>query len=129
MPAKNSTALLLYRAVEKNTRVKARVKAHALREIMEGVSNVVIMGHSVTDIDSLGAGIGIYCAAKNIGKKAQICINSPSTSVRPLMDTFREEDGYPADLFIDSETAIEETNMNTLVMVVDTNKPFLPSIS
>ncbi len=109
--------------VEKNTRVKARVKAHALREIMEGVSNVVIMGHSVTDIDSLGAGIGIYCAAKNIGKKAQICINSPSTSVRPLMDTFREEDGYPADLFIDSETAIEETNMNTLVMVVDTNKP------
>ncbi|WP_022748879.1 DHH family phosphoesterase [Lachnobacterium bovis] len=109
--------------VEKNTRVKARVKAHALREIMEGVSNVVIMGHSVTDIDSLGAGIGIYCAAKNIGKKAQICINSPSTSVRPLMDTFRVEDGYPADLFIDSETAIEETNANTLVMVVDTNKP------
>lgn len=109
--------------VEKNTRVKARVKAHALREIMEGVNNIVIMGHSLTDIDSLGAGIGIYCAAKAIGKKAQICINSPSTSVRPLMDTFKSDYGYPDDLFIDSEAAIDATNENTMVMVVDTNKP------
>ncbi|SFG49181.1 c-di-AMP phosphodiesterase, consists of a GGDEF-like and DHH domains [Lachnospiraceae bacterium C7] len=109
--------------VEKNTRVKARVKAHALREIMEGVNNIVIMGHSLTDIDSLGAGIGIYCAAKAIGKKAQICINSPSTSVRPLMDTFKPDYGYPDDLFIDSEAAIDATNENTMVMVVDTNKP------
>ncbi len=109
--------------VERNTRVKARVKALALREIMEGRDNVVIMGHSISDVDSIGAGIGIYCAAKVLGKKAQIVVNDPTSSVRPLMECFRVENGYPEDLFIDSETAIDMTGRNTLVMVVDTNKP------
>ena len=71
--------------VERNTRVKARVKALALREIMEGRDNVIIMGHSLSDVDSIGAGIGIYCAAKVLGKKAQIVVNDPTSSVRPLM--------------------------------------------
>jgi len=109
--------------VERNTRVKARVKALALREIMEGRENVVIMGHSISDVDSIGAGIGIYCAAKVLGKKAQIVVNDPTTSVRPLMELFTPEKGYPEDLFINSEAAIEMTGRNTLVMVVDTNKP------
>ena len=60
--------------VERNTRVKARVKAHALHEIIESRENVIIMGHSLTDVDSLGAGIGIFCAARVLGKKAQIVI-------------------------------------------------------
>lgn len=109
--------------VERNTRVKARVKAQALREIMMGRENVIIMGHSISDIDALGAGIGIYCAAHALGKKAQIVINNPTTSVRPMMDLFRPEQGYPEDLFIDSETALEMVGRNTLVMVVDTNRP------
>lgn len=109
--------------VERNTRVKARVKALALREIMGGRDNVVIMGHSISDVDSIGAGIGIYCAAKMLGKKAQIVVNDPTSSVRPLMELFTVEKGYPEDLFIDSETAIDMTGRNTLVMVVDTNKP------
>lgn len=109
--------------VERNTRVKARVKAVALREIMEGRENVIIMGHSISDVDSIGAGIGIYCAAKVLGKKAQIVVNDPTSSVKPLMDCFTPENGYPEDLFIDSEMAIDMTGKNTLVMVVDTNKP------
>ena len=109
--------------VERNTRVKARVKALALREIMEGRENVIIMGHNLSDVDSVGAGIGIYCAAKVLGKKAQIVVNDPTSSVKPLMECFTVENGYPEDLFIDSETAIEMTSRNTLVMVVDTNKP------
>ena len=109
--------------VERNTRVKARVKALALREIMEGRENVVIMGHSISDVDSIGAGIGIYCAAKVLGKKAQIVVNNPTSSVRPLMELFTVDRGYPEDLFINSETAIDMTGRNTLVMVVDTNKP------
>ena len=109
--------------VERNTRVKARVKALALREIMEGCDNVVIMGHSLSDVDSIGAGIGIYCAAKVLGKKAQIVVNDPTSSVRPLMELFSVDKGYPEDLFINSETAIDMTGRNTLVMVVDTNKP------
>lgn len=109
--------------VERNTRVKARVKALALREIMEGRENVIIMGHNLSDVDSIGAGIGIYCAAKVLGKKAQIVVNDPTSSVKPLMECFSVENGYPEDMFIDSETAIDMTSKNTLVMVVDTNKP------
>lgn len=109
--------------VERNTRVKARVKALALREIMEGRDNVIIMGHSLSDVDSVGAGIGIYCAAKVLGKKAQIVVNDPTSSVKPLIDCFTEENGYPADMFIDSQEAIDMTSRNTLVMVVDTNRP------
>lgn len=109
--------------VERNTRVKARVKAHALHEIIESRENVLIMGHNLSDVDSLGAGIGIFCAARILGKKAQIVINNPTTSVRPLMECFTQEKGYPEDMFIDSETALEMVSRNTLVMVVDTNRP------
>ena len=109
--------------VERNTRVKARVKAHALREIMEGRDNVLIMGHSISDVDSLGAGIGIYCAAHALGKKAQIVINNPTSSIRPLMECFSTAKGYPEDLFVDSEEALEMVGRNTLVMLVDTNRP------
>ena len=109
--------------VERNTRVKARVKAHALHEIIESRENVIIMGHSLTDVDSLGAGIGIFCAARVLGKKAQIVINEPTTSIRPLMECFAPEKGYPEDMFINSEIAIEEVSRNSLVMVVDTNRP------
>lgn len=109
--------------VESKTRVKARVKAQALQEIIETCENVLIMGHSITDVDSLGAGIGIYCAAKNLDKKAQIVINDPTSSVRPLMETFSEAKGYPADMFINSEEALEMVSKDTLVMVVDTNRP------
>ncbi len=108
--------------VEKNTRVKARVKALALREIMEGRDNVIIMGHNISDVDSIGAAVGIFCAARVLGKKAQIVVNDPTTSVRPLLECF-PQDKYPVDMFINSETALEMTGRNTLLMVVDTNKP------
>ena len=109
--------------VERNTRVKARVKAHALREIIESREHVVIMGHTISDVDSLGAAIGVYCAARVLGKKAQIVLNEVTTSLRPLVECFTEEKGYPADLFIKNEEALLITNKNTLVMVVDTNCP------
>jgi c-di-AMP phosphodiesterase-like protein len=109
--------------VERNTRVKARVKAHALREIIESRENVLIMGHKNTDVDALGAGVGIYCAARVLGKKAQIVINNPNIGIRPLLETFSAESGYPEDMFIDSEQARQLVGRNTLVMVVDTNRP------
>lgn len=109
--------------VERNTRVKARVKAHALREIIESREHVVIMGHSISDVDSLGAAIGVYCAARELGKKAQIVLNEITSSLRPLLECFTEEKGYPADLFIRNEEALLITNHNTLVMVVDVNRP------
>lgn len=109
--------------VEKNTRVKARVKAHALRETLESRDNVIIMGHNISDVDSFGAAIGIYCAAKVLGKKAQIVLNEVTTSLRPLKECFTVDKGYPEDIFINSERALEIIRPETLIMVVDTNRP------
>lgn len=109
--------------VERNNRVKARVKAHALREVIESREHVIIMGHSISDVDCLGAAIGVYCAARVLGKKAQIVLNEVTSSLRPLVEGFSEEKGYPADLFIRNDEAILLTNRNTLVMVVDVNRP------
>ena len=109
--------------VDKMTRVKARVKAHALREIIESRSNVIVMGHHIADVDSFGAAVGVYCAGRVLDKKVQIVLNEVTTSLRPLKECFNEENGYEPDLFIQSEEAIELTNNNTLVMVVDTNRP------
>lgn len=108
--------------VEKSTRVKARVKAQALREMMESRENVIIMGHSIGDADSFGAAIGVYCAARELGKTAQIVLNTVTSSLRPLIERFETEE-YPEDMFIDSEEALAFCSARTLVMVVDTNRP------
>lgn len=109
--------------VEKSTRVKARVKAHALRETLESRENVIIMGHSISDADAFGAAVGIYCAARVLGKKAQIVLNTVTSSLRPIKECFTPDKGYPEDMFINSERTLEIVNKNTLVMVVDTNRP------
>lgn len=109
--------------VDKKTRVKARVKAHALREIIESRSHVIVMGHHIADVDSFGAAVGVYCAGRVLDKKVQIVLNEVTTSLRPLKECFNEENGYEPDMFINSEMAIELTNNDTLVMVVDTNRP------
>ena len=74
--------------VEKNTRVKARVKAHALRELLEAKERVMIMGHSMADVDSLGAAVGIYRISKMLGTRAHIVINEITTSVAPILNRF-----------------------------------------
>lgn len=109
--------------VERNTRVKARMKAQALREIMETRENIMIMGHNIADVDSFGAAVGIYCAARDMGKTARIVINTITSSLSPLVDDFNVENGYPEDMFLNSEEAIEMADANTLVIVVDTNRP------
>lgn len=109
--------------VEKNTRVKARVKAHALREVLMTKDKVIIMGHQIQDIDSLGAGIGIYRAAKAMGKKVNIVLNEVTTSLRPMVERFLDDDEYEEDLFIKNAQAIEMVDNTTAVIVVDVNRP------
>jgi c-di-AMP phosphodiesterase-like protein len=111
------------RQVDRNTRVKARVKALALREIMISGDKFYVMGHALADVDSFGAAIGIYCAARQLGKKAQIVIDEVNTSLKPVKECFSEENGYPADMFISSQRALEELNSHTALIVVDTNRP------
>lgn len=109
--------------VEKNTRVKARVKAHALKELVEAKDTVVIMGHAIGDVDSFGAAIGIYRIAKTLNKRAYIVINEVTKSVRPLMSRFMNNPEYEEDMFLNSTKALEVTNENTLLVVVDVNRP------
>lgn len=107
----------------KSTRVKARVKAHALREFMVSKDKVVVMGHKIPDVDSIGAGIGIYRAAKSLNKKTHIVVNNPTMSVRPIIQTFKDNPDYDENMFIDSDEARAIVDDNTVVVVVDTNKP------
>ena len=109
--------------MEKNTRVKARVKAQALKEFISSKDRIVVMGHKITDVDALGAAIGIYRAAKTLGKTVHIVVNDPTTSIRPLMAGFIDSPEYEPNLFVDNTHARELVDKNTAVIVVDTNKP------
>ena len=107
----------------KTTRVKARVKAHALKEFMVAKDKVVVMGHKISDVDSIGAGIGIYRAAKSLNKRAHIVVNNPTMSVRPIIENFINNPEYDEHMFVNSAEAKEIVDNNTVVVVVDTNKP------
>ena len=109
--------------VEKNTRVKARVKAQALKEFMSTKDRVVVMGHKITDVDALGAAIGIYRAGKTLGKPVHIVVNDPTTSIRPLMAGYINNPDYEPSMFVDCAQAKDLVDNNTVVVVVDTNKP------
>jgi len=111
--------------VEKTTRVKARVKAHALKEFVEGKDKVVVMGHSIGDIDSFGSAVGIYRIAKALNKKAHIVINEITSSIRPMLTKFLESSDYEEDMVIDGTRAQELVDNNTLLVVVDVNRPNL----
>ena len=109
--------------VEKTTRVKARVKAQALKEFMSTKERVVVMGHKITDVDALGAAIGIYRAGRTLGKTVNIVVNDPTTSIRPLMAGYMNNPDYEPSMFVNSAQAKDLVDNNTVVVVVDTNKP------
>ncbi len=109
--------------LEKTTRVKARVKAHAMRELMDTKDKLLIMGHKIGDIDSFGAAIGIYRIATSFNKKARIVVNSVNSSVKPMMARFQNNPDYPEDLLMTGEEAAEWADANTMLFVVDVNRP------
>jgi c-di-AMP phosphodiesterase-like protein len=111
--------------VEKNTRVKARVKAHALKEIISSKDRVLVMGHRMTDVDSFGAAVGIYRIAKTLGRSANIVINEVSPSMKPMVDHFIEHEDNDEMILINSTQAVELAGVNTCLVVVDVNKPSL----
>ena len=109
--------------VEKNTRVKARVKAHALREIITAKDKVIVMGHRMADVDSFGAAVGIYRVAQALGRKAHIVLNDVTTSVQPLVDLFKNNPEYDTDMIVTGSQAIDLAGNNVVLVVVDVNKP------
>ncbi len=109
--------------VEKSTRVKARVKAHAFREFVEAKDKIVIMGHKIGDVDSFGSAIGVYRIAKSFNKKSHIVINEVTSSLRPMMNKFVGNPDYEEDMFIKNDQAKEIVDINTLLVIVDVNRP------
>ena len=105
--------------VEKRTKVKARIVAHALEELMEECGNVIIMGHSNPDIDAMGAALGIYRIAASLGKEAYILTNNESASIKTFIDSIEEE--YE-DVLINKDEALSKIDNETLLVIVDTHK-------
>lgn len=109
--------------VEKNTRVKARVKAHALKELISTRDRVLVMGHRMPDVDSFGAAVGICCIAKSLGRTANIVLNEVPPSLKPMVDHFMESVDTEDPVLISSSQAMEYAGNNTCLVVVDVNKP------
>lgn len=109
--------------VEKNTRVKARVKAHALKEIISSKDKVIVMGHRNADVDSFGAAVGVARIAHTLERKVHIVVNNVTTSLQPMIEMFKNNPGYDDDLIINSQQAIEMVGNNAVLVVVDVNKP------
>lgn len=127
---RGSESILYYggksKGVEKNTRVKARVKAHALREMMLTKDKVLIMGHKIPDIDCLGSAIGIYRLAKILDRETHIVMNEPTSSIKPVMNEMINNHAiYGDDLFVTNEQAMHLIDENTMLVVVDVNRPCL----
>ena len=110
-------------SIEKSTRVTARVKAHALRELIEAHENIFIMGHSISDADALGSAIGVYRIVKALGKNAHIVLNEVNSSIRPITSRFLDNPDYPSDMFVSGLAAQEMSDKEALLVVCDVNRP------
>lgn len=111
-------------AVEKRTRVRARVVAHALRDLMKESHNIIIMGHKFPDMDSIGAAVGVLKAAQLFGKEAYIVMEGVNPSIEKLMELLREEEKL-SKRFISPEQALTLMTPQSLAVVVDTHKASL----
>jgi len=106
--------------MEKRTKVKARIVAHALEELMLESKDIMIMGHTNGDIDSLGSSLGIYRLARSLGKQASIVNETTGLSVDQFMEALKKEEEQ--DIFISKQEALSKISGETLLVVVDTHK-------
>lgn len=113
-------------SVEKSTRVKARVKAQSLRELIEANEQVIIMGHSMADVDSFGAAVGVWRIARYFDKKAHIVLDNITSSVRVIAERFTSNNNSNAEyaeMIIGGAQALELLDAGTVLVIVDVNRP------
>ena len=106
--------------VEKRTKVKARTVAHALEELMLASKDIMIMGHTNADIDSMGSSLGVYRIAKSLGKEANIVNEGTGSTISAFMEFAKKEEDE--DTFIDKQQALSKISNETLLIIVDTHK-------
>ena len=107
--------------VEKRTRVKARIVSQALEELVNSSSNVLIMGHTNSDIDAMGSAMGVYRFVKAIGKDAYIVNETTGTSLDTFIQDLKDIEDYQGVL-VDKNTALSKISSDSLLIVVDTDK-------
>ena len=107
--------------VEKRTKVKARIVAEALQELMNVASNIIIMGHTNSDIDAMGSAMGVYRIAKFLEKEVYIVNETNGTSLDNFINDLKDIEEYK-DILIDKNTALNKINQDSLLVVVDTDK-------
>ena len=107
--------------VEKRTKVKARVVAHALENLIKESNKVMIMGHSNPDIDAMGSAMGIYRLVKELGKNAYIITSNETNTLQSFKESLLKDPEYE-DILITKEVAEENIDETTLLVVADTNK-------
>ena len=112
------------KAVEKHTRVKARVVAHAVREIMEGADEIYIMGHHNEDFDCFGAAMGVAKMARQLEKNYHIVLSDMNDGIDKFHDLLKDKEEY-ADVFVHAEDIKNSTALNPVLIVVDTHIPHL----
>jgi len=110
------------KAVEKRTKVRARIISYALRQIIDQSSNVIIMGHRVGDMDSLGASIGVCSIARSRGKKSYIVLNNVNHALKNMHERLKKEEGHYIESLVTTEKALETADQNTLIVVLDTHR-------
>lgn len=114
--------------VEKRTRVRARVIAHALMDLIKDCSKVFIMGHVNADIDCLGAGVGLFSITHHMGKECYIIQDTINASIEPMVEKLTKDPKYE-DVFVDVNRAFELLDENSLLILVDAhNKGYVQNI-
>ena len=107
------------KSVEKNTKVKSRVKATAFREMLMDHEDVYIMGHHLADNDAFGAAIGFYRIAQTLGKEAHIVLGEYTSTVAPLVEDYKADEEYSDDMFMSGPEALDEITKNDVLIIVD----------
>ncbi|MBQ3394598.1 MAG: DHH family phosphoesterase [Oscillospiraceae bacterium] len=107
-------------SVEKRSKVRSRIVARALQDIMMQCDSILVMGHKKSDLDAVGSAIGMAVIANSLGKKAHIVIDESTTLAGTLVEKMKAEGNIP-DLFITTERGLQYVNGNNLLVVVDTH--------
>ena len=110
--------------VEKRTKIKSRVVAGAIKDLMKQSENILVMGHDGSDLDSLGAAIGFWRMAKIFDREASIVFGDVRQSVKSVVEMYQKNPEY-SELFITNEQAVSIAGEKTLLIVVDTHRPSL----
>ncbi len=108
--------------VETRSKVKSRVTANALAELMRTSSQIFVMGHKQSDLDSIGGAVGMACIARKLGRPAKIVVDPVKNTSQALIDALKNQPEYK-DVFLNPEDAIVKADSRTLLIVVDTNRP------